>query len=58
VQRGDTQPDALARWVSAFPFAGDDNRAAAKHVDSSIGKLPGFPDASLLVNWANRNVYK
>src|ERR1043166_3398018 len=51
------QPDALARWVSGFLFDGDDGRAAAKHVDTAISKLPGFSDATLLGNWLDRNVY-
>jgi len=52
------QPDALARWVSGFLFDGDDGRAAAKHVDTSIAHLPGFSDASLLGGWLRRNVYQ
>lgn len=51
------QPDALARWVSGFLFDGEDGRAAAKHVDSSIARLPGFSDAALLGKWLDRNVY-
>lgn len=51
------QPDALARWVSGFLFDGDEGRKAAKHVDQSIAKLPGFADAALLGNWLERNVY-
>src|SRR5262249_7092870 len=49
------QPDALARWVSSFLFGGDDGRAAAKHVDTTIAKLPGFSGARLLGNWLDRN---
>ena len=51
------QPDALARWVSGFLFDGDDGRAAAKHVDQSIARLPGFADATLLGDWLRRKVY-
>ena len=51
------QPDALARWVSGFLFDGAEGRAAAKQVDQSIAKLPGFSDATLLWNWLDRNVY-
>lgn len=51
------QPDALARWVSGFLFDGEDGRAAARHVDQSIAKLPGFSSANLLWNWLDRNVY-
>ena len=51
------QPDGLARWVSGFLFDGDAGRAAAKHVDQSISRLPGFSDATLLWSWLDRNVY-
>lgn len=51
------QPDKLACWVSGFLFDGDEGRAAAKHVDGSISRLPGFSDATLLGNWLDRNVY-
>lgn len=51
------QPDALARWVSAFLFDRDDGRAAAKHVDTSISRLPGFAGATLLGDWLDRKVY-
>ena len=51
------QPDALARWVSGFLFDGEEGRKAAKHVDQSIAKLPGFSEVTLLGNWLERNVY-
>lgn len=51
------QPDALACWVSGFLFDGEDGRTAAKHVDLSIARLPGFSDASLLGDWLDRNVF-
>ena len=51
------QPDALARWVSGFLFDGEEGRKAAKHVDQSIARLPGFADVTLLGNWLERNVY-
>jgi len=50
------QPDALARWVSGFLFDGE-GRAAAKHVDQSIAKLPGFSDVTLLGDWLERKVF-
>lgn len=52
------QPDALACWVSGFLFDGEAGRKAAKHVDASIAKLPGFSDATLLWNWLERKVYR
>jgi rubrerythrin len=51
------QPDALACWVSGFLFDGDEGRKAARHVDSSIARLPGFSDATLLFDWLDRKVY-
>ena len=50
------QPDALARWVSAFLFDSEDGRRAAKHVDVSIARLPGFSQTTLLGDWLDRNV--
>jgi hypothetical protein len=51
------QPDRLARWVSGFLFDGDDGRRAAKQVDQSIARLPGFSDLTLLGGWLERNVF-
>ena len=51
------QPDRMACWVSGFLFDGDEGRAAAKHVDATIAKLPGFSDAKLLGDWLERKVY-
>lgn len=51
------QPDALARWACRYLFDGEDGRAAARQVDLTIAKLPGFSDASLLSGWLERNVY-
>jgi hypothetical protein len=51
------QPDALARWVSGFLFDGEEGRSAARRVDRTIARLPGFADAKLLGNWLARKVY-
>lgn len=51
------QPDELARWVSGFLFDGEEGRRAARRVDQTISKLPGFADATLLGNWLSRKVY-
>jgi hypothetical protein len=51
------QPDELARWVSGYLFDGEEGRAAARRVDRTIAKLPGFSDASLLGDWLARKVY-
>ena len=50
-------PDALACWVSGFLFDGEAGRKAAKHVDETIARLPGFSGASLLCGWLGRKVY-
>ena len=52
------QPDELACWVSGFLFDGDDGREAARRVDATMAKLPGFADASLLGDWLARRVYR
>lgn len=51
------QPDDLATWVSGFLFDGEKGRAAARRVDRTIAKLPGFSDAKLLCSWLERKVY-
>ena len=51
------QPDELAKWVSGCLFDTDEGRAAARRVDRTIAKLPGFSDAQFLGNWLARNVY-
>ena len=50
------QPDALARWVSGFLFDGEIGREAARRVDETISRLPGFQGAALLGTWLDRNV--
>lgn len=52
------QPDKLARWVSGYLFDGEEGRAAAKRVDRTISKLPGFEDARLLCGWLEQKVYQ
>lgn len=51
------QPDELARWVSGYLFDGEKGRAAARRVDKTISKLPGFKDANLLGKWLQKKVY-
>ncbi len=52
------QPDELARWVSGYLFDGEEGRAAARRVDRTISKLPGFEDARLLCGWLEQKVYQ
>jgi hypothetical protein len=51
------QPDALARWVSGYLFDGDAGREAARRIDRTFAKLPGFERATLLGDWLERKVY-
>jgi hypothetical protein len=51
------QPDALARWVSGYLFDGDAGREAARRIDRTFAKLPGFESATLLGDWLERKVY-
>ncbi|MDX1405971.1 MAG: acyl-ACP desaturase [Woeseiaceae bacterium] len=51
------QPDDLARWVSGYLFDGEDGRAAARRVDRTIARLPGFSDARFLGDWLAKKVY-
>lgn len=51
------QPDELARWVSGYLFDGQEGRAAARRVDRTIAKLPGFSDARFLGDWLAKKVY-
>lgn len=50
------QADELACWVSGFLFGDEQGREAARIVDQTIAKLPGFEDASLLGDWLERKV--
>jgi hypothetical protein len=54
----DHQQVTLARWVSGYLFDGEEGRSAAKRVDRTISKLPGFEDARLLRSWLEKEVYE
>jgi hypothetical protein len=43
-------------FMARYLFAGDEGRAAARKVDDTIRKLPGFADAQLLDAWMSRHV--
>jgi hypothetical protein len=50
------QPAAEARFLAAYLFGDADGRAAARHVDERLRRLPGFGDVALLEAWIEREV--
>jgi hypothetical protein len=46
-------PDEM-RFMARYLFAGDEGRQAARKVDDTIRKLPGFAGAQLLEAWMDR----
>jgi hypothetical protein len=48
------QPAAETRFLASYLFAGAEGRAAARRVDETIRRLPGFGDAQLLEAWIDR----
>jgi hypothetical protein len=43
-------------FMARYLFAGDEGRQAARKVDETIRKLPGFAGARLLESWMDRHV--
>jgi hypothetical protein len=50
------QPDAELRFMATYLFAGPEGRAAARKVDDTIRRLPGFETVQLLESWMDRHV--
>ena len=50
------QPDDELRFLAGYLFAGDEGRAAARKVDETIRRLPGFETVALLETWMDRHV--
>jgi hypothetical protein len=50
------QPASEIRFIARYLFSGPDGRAAARTVDRTIRRLPGFADAPLLEAWVDRYV--
>jgi hypothetical protein len=50
------QPDAELRFLATYLFKGSDGRAAARKVDETIRRLPGFETAQLLEAWMDRHI--
>jgi hypothetical protein len=49
-------PQSELEFMARYLFAGDEGRAAARKVDETIRKLPGFERAQLLEAWMDRHV--
>jgi hypothetical protein len=50
------QPADELRFMATYLFGGDDGRAAARKVDETIRRLPGFHTVQLLEAWMARHV--
>jgi hypothetical protein len=50
------QPKPELEFMAAYLFADEDGRAAARRVDDTIRRLPGFATVQLLEAWMNRHV--
>jgi hypothetical protein len=48
------QPDAEVRFLAGHLFGGPDGRAAARRIDATIRRLPGFEDVALVEAWVDR----
>ena len=49
------QPEAELRFLATYLFGGPDGRAAARKVDDTIRRLPGFETVQLLESWMDRH---
>jgi hypothetical protein len=48
------QPDAEVRFLADYLFGGADGRVAARRIDATIRRLPGFEDVALIEDWIDR----
>ncbi len=48
------QPDTELRFMARYLFSDADGRVAARRVDETIRRLPGFADVGLLEAWLHR----
>jgi hypothetical protein len=49
------QPEAELRFLATYLFGGSEGRAAARKVDETIRRLPGFETVQLLESWMDRH---
>lgn len=52
---GGVQPDTEREFLGRYLFGGHDGRAAARKVDDTIRRLPGFASVKLLEAWIDRS---
>ena len=52
------QPGTELRFVATYLFGGSEGRAAARKVDETIRRLPGFGTVQLLESWMDRHLGK
>lgn len=52
------QPDAEVRFLARYLLGGADGRAAARRIDATIRRLPGFADVSLVEAWVDRAAHQ
>jgi len=50
------QPRTELEFLARYLFDGDEGRAAARKVDETIRRLPGFATVKLLEAWMDRHV--
>jgi hypothetical protein len=50
------QPDGELTFMARYLFADEEGRSAARKVDETIRRLPGFATVELLEAWMNRHV--
>jgi len=50
------QPGAELRFLATYLFGGSEGRAAARKVDETIRRLPGFGTVQLLESWMDRHL--
>ncbi|MGH7366182.1 MAG: ferritin-like domain-containing protein [Candidatus Rokuibacteriota bacterium] len=50
------QPDGELRFLATYLFGGLEGRMAARKVDETIRRLPGFETVQLLESWMDRHV--
>ena len=51
------QPEGELQFMARYLFAGGDGRAAARRVDDTIRRLPGFATVALLESWMDRHAH-
>jgi hypothetical protein len=48
------QPDPEVRFLAGFLFGGAAGLVAARKIDATIRRLPGFEDVALVESWLER----